>query len=326
MKWCLIPPVLRIAKELANKYGYLEYMIHRYVKFLGVEETKALLEANERPLIPSIRINTIKISVKAMKNRLQEKDIKLSPVKWIPEGFRISHSPHNLGSLHEFLQGYFYLQQVASMIPPLILRPNKEDLVVDMCAAPGGKSTHLTQLMENKGRLILLEKDAERIAPLVVNLRRMGCSNALVLHRDATNMDFLEQPADKILLDAPCTGEGLIPEDPSRKTSKTQEDLKLMSSVQKRLLHSGLTALRPGAILAYSTCSIAPEENEFVIDEVLKRHPRCHVKNLPHEYGDPGLTSALGRDLHPDLKHSQRLYPHKHGTIGFFLCLLEKTP
>ena len=298
-------------------------MIERYIGFLGIEETIELLNANERPLIPSIRVNTLKIKVDELKERLEKKGFKLDPIDWVPYGLKVVKERYNLGSLHEYLQGYYYLQNVASMLPAHILNPKPDELVIDMCAAPGSKSTQLAQIMNNKGTLILIEKNKYRIPSLEVNLRRMGISNSIVMNFDASQLEKLNIKAEKILLDAPCTGEGLIRSDISRKTSKRPKDINKMANIQKKLLSAGLTRLKSGGQLLYSTCSIAPEENELVVNDVLNSFSKLSIIKIQHQYGNIGITSVFGRTLRKDLKYSQRLYPHIHDTIGFFLCLIE---
>ncbi len=257
------------AKKLAEKFSYLPYMIERYLDFLGLDNTIKLLEANEKSLIRSIRVNIIKISPSDLKIRLKNKGFKLEPLEWVPYGFNIIKESSNLGSSHDYLQGYYYLQNVASMLPALILDPKPNDLVIDMCAAPGSKATQLAQIMKNKGVLILIDRNRKRISALEMNIRRLGVSNSIILNFDATGLHKLNKKADKILLDAPCTGEGLIRQDKSRKTSKKLKDIAKMASIQKDLLTAGLNSLKPNGELLYSTCSIAPEENEIVINDVL---------------------------------------------------------
>ncbi len=299
-------------------------MLERYVQFLGLDETLKLLKANEQPLIPSIRVNTLKISILELKKRLEKKGNELKPIEWVPYGFNVVKESFNLGSSHEFLQGYYYLQNIASMLSAIILDPKPNDVVIDMCAAPGSKSTHLAQLMVNKGTLILVEKNLNRIPALEVNLRRMGINNSIVLNMDAINLSNTNVKGDKILLDAPCTGEGLIRQDPSRKKSKRMRDIEKMASIQKKLLTTGLKALNSGGMLLYCTCSIAPEENELVVDEVLNKSNNFKIVEISKNYGVKGLTKVFGVNLSEDLKFSQRLYPHLHNTIGFYYCLIKK--
>jgi len=299
-------------------------MIERYFQFLGEDQTEQLLDANEKPLTPSIRANTLKIEIETLKNRLENKGFKLESIDWMPYGFKIKKTPLNLGSTHEYLQGFYYLQSVAPMLPAFILNPNPTDVVIDMCAAPGGKATHLAQIMNNEGKLLLIERNKNRIPALEFNLRRMGVSNSIVINEDAVNLSKMNLKADKILLDAPCTGEGLIRQDSSRKKSKTMKDIDKLSSIQKKLLKTGLNSLNPGGQLLYSTCSIAPEENELVLDEVLKDNSDFAIVKIPRNYGVDGIIDVYNKKLREDIKNSQRLYPHLHNTIGFFISLIEK--
>ncbi|MFX0004964.1 MAG: RsmB/NOP family class I SAM-dependent RNA methyltransferase [Promethearchaeota archaeon] len=299
-------------------------MIERYIQFLGLEQTLEYLKASELPLTPSIRTNTLKISASNLKKKLENKGFELEPIKWVPYAYNILKTPYNLGSTHEFLQGYYYLQNVASMLPAIILAPKSNNIVIDMCAAPGSKATHLAQLMNNEGTLILIDRNKKRIPALEINLRRLGIHNSIVLNFDAINLPELNIKADKILLDAPCTGEGLIRQDKNRKKSKKLIDIEKLSSIQKKLLNAGLKMLKPTGELLYSTCSIGPEENEFVINEVLEQKPDFSILKIGESYGLNGFTKVYEKSLREDLKHSQRLYPHIHDTIGFFLCLIRR--
>jgi NOL1/NOP2/sun family putative RNA methylase len=310
--------------KIAQEYGYLPYMIERYIQFLGVDETTELLKANEKPLIPSIRTNTLKITESDLESRLTKKGFKLEKIKWIPYAFKVNRESFNLGSSHEFLQGYYYLQNIASMLPAVILNPKPNDVVIDMCAAPGSKATHLAQLMTNKGTLILIDRNKKRIPALEMNIRRMGITNSIIFNMDAMYLSNLNIKATKILLDAPCTGEGLIRQDPNRKRSRKMKDIEKMALIQTNLLKAGLNALEPDGELLYSTCSIAPEENELVIHEVLEEDNNFRISKISNTFGVSGLTKVYGKNLRGDLKNSQRLYPHIHNTIGFYLCLLKR--
>jgi len=299
-------------------------MVERYIQFLGLDETIKLLKANEYPLTPSIRVNTLKISPLDLRKKLEKKGFELEPNIWVPYGFKVTKTPFNLGASHEFLHGYYYLQNIASMLPAMILNPKPTDIVIDMCAAPGSKATQLAQLMNNKGLLILIDKNKNRIPALEFNLRRLGIKNSIIYNTDAIKLPELRTKADKILLDAPCTGEGLIRQDKSRKKSKKMKDIEKLSLIQKKLLSAGLRALKPKGELLYSTCSIAPEENELVINEVLENESGFIISEIKESYGRKGLNKVYGKELNEQLKYSRRFYPHIHDTIGFYFCLIRK--
>ena len=299
-------------------------MVERYFNFLGENQTKELLIANEKPLTPSIRVNTLKIDQETLKVRLKSKGFELEQIRNVPYGFYILKSATNLGSSHEYLQGYYYLQNFASMLPAIALNPQPSDTILDMCAAPGSKATQLAQIMINKGVLYLIDRNAKRIPALRANIDRMGVINSIILNYDSKNLSSLKIEANKILLDAPCTGEGLIRQDPNRKKSRSLKDINKMSKIQFKLLKSGLSTLKHGGSLVYSTCSIAPEENEVVVNKALEDNEDFEIIKMPYQFGVDGLPDYNGITFIKEMHYAQRLYPHLHDTIGFFMCLIKK--
>ncbi len=305
--------------DLAQQFGYAQYMIERYVQTFGVAETIQLLRANNTPLPVTIRTNTLKITPKTLKKRLEEKGFEIRPVPELPYAFDVGKRPFSIGATHEYLFGFYFVQGLASMIPVELLDPRSTDTVIDMCAAPGGKSTHIAQKMNNKGKLYIIEWDLDRMPSLTANLARCGVHNHLLFNVDAKKFISTGIQANKILLDAPCTGEGTIRSDPSRKKSRTMQDVLTCSRTQKDLLEAAIKMLQPGGELVYSTCSLAQEENEMVVQSVLDAHSNVSVVEVPSILNArPGLgdKSALHRAL--------RYYPHVHNTEGFFACKLKK--
>ncbi|MHA2301065.1 MAG: RsmB/NOP family class I SAM-dependent RNA methyltransferase [Candidatus Thorarchaeota archaeon] len=311
------------AKELAAQHGYLPYMIERYLALWGEEETIQFIEACEEQITTSIRANTLKIDAKSLRARLQLKHVTLRDVEWLDEGFWADFevSP---GSLFEYMLGYYYVQGVPSMTVTKVLDPRPGETVIDLAAAPGGKTTHIAQLMDNTGTVIAIDQDRQRIKSLESNIQRCGVSNALVLRGDAKKLDKLDRTPDKILLDSPCSGEGLIPLDPSRKTSTSMADIRFCATKEDELLEAAVNALPSGGTMVYSTCSIAPEENEYIIDEIIHRHPEMSVVPIPLEFGSPGYPQPYGVELNEAMVLTRRFLPHLHGTEGFFICKLEK--
>jgi len=179
--------------------------------------------------------------------------------------------------------------------------------------------------MDNKGVILAVERSRERLRALRSNLSRLGVEIAVVLKWDARFLGKLEIKADKVLLDAPCSGEGLTPIDPSRRVKTKFEDLTRFSKIQEELLMVAYNIAKQGGTIVYSTCSIAPEENEFVINSVLERlKGKLKVAPLNIGYGEKGYTRIFGYELDPSLEYCRRFYPHKHGCEGFFICKLVK--
>ncbi len=311
------------AKELANQHGYLPYMIERYLALWGEEEAIQFIEACEEQITTSVRANTLKMDSESLQTRLKLKQVTLRPVEWLDEGFwaDFEGSP---GSLFEHMLGYYYVQGVPSMTVTKVLEPRPGETVIDIAAAPGGKTTHIAQLMDNTGTVIAIDQDRQRIKSLESNIQRCGVSNAIILRGDAKKLDRLGRTPDKILLDSPCSGEGLIPLDPSRKTSTSMADIRFCATREDALLEAAVNALPSGGTMVYSTCSIAPEENEYVVDAILQRHSEMRVVPISLEFGSPGYSRPYGVELDESLTLTRRFLPHLHGTEGFFICKLEK--
>ena len=312
---------------LAKKYGFLPYMVERYIKMLNdLEEVEALLRMTGQGLPKSIRCNTLKINCDRLKERLESKNLELREISWFKKGFYVLKGSEKIGYLHEYLFGYYFIQGASSMIPPLELNPSPTDIVLDMCAAPGGKTTHLAELMGNEGVIVAIELNRERMKTLRSNISRMGVSNTILIRTDARKISVLKEKFSKILLDAPCTGEGLLPIDPTRKTKTKLEDLYRTASRQIKLIKAAIEALAPGGELVYSTCSIAPEENEFVINEVLNMFDNIKLGELSviPSFGVKGFTEVFGTRLNSDISKCYRIFPHKHEMEGFFICKIVK--
>ena len=312
-------PSTDFSKELAKKYGYDEFIIRRWVNFFGEEETAKLVEGMEN--VPKyIRVNTIKISEEELVERLEERGFVFEKTE-VPFCYEVVEEPYSIGATPEFLMGFYYVMDKSSCIPPIELNPRENDLVVDMAASPGGKATMISMLMKNRGILIAIEGNEERIPPLIDNIHRMGAMNTIVLRMNSARFHNLGIKADKILLDAPCTGEGIIHKDPTRKWSRGAKDILFCTSLQKQMLESGIKSLKPGGVLVYSTCSLTPEENELVIEWALKNFD---IKLEEVGFGEEALTKIGDIKLSSELRKAKRLYPHKHRCSGFFVAKIVK--
>ena len=313
------------AKRLAEIYGYLPYMIERYIEMLGEHEAKLLLEANEKPLDDYIRCNNILINCNILEKRLQSKGVELaSDKRFSPYSYRVLRSPIKLGALHEHLFGYYYIQGPASAGIVHALDPRPGETVLDMAAAPGGKSTQILQLARDKALLVAVEKNRKRVRSLRANLQRMRFTNYIILRADSTRLSFNNE-FDRVLLDAPSTGEGIIRRDPSRKRSRAPHDLLYIHKLQVIMLSKALDYVKPGGIIVYAACTLAPEEGEMVIDTILSR--RQNVTIEPH--GLPisrGISSYFGISMDSRVEMCGRFWPHRQGTEGFFVCKLRKNP
>ncbi len=308
------------AAEIEFKPKFIE----RYSKLTDWKEfSKCSLSFLRR----SIRANTLKITVKELKERLEGKwDLKEIP--WCKEGFWIEHSKkerRDIGNLMEHTLGYFYLQEAASMIPPVVLGPNPDEIVLDIAASPGSKTTQLAQYMENKGILIANDYTYERMKPLCINLQRCGVSNAIVTLMEGQWFKKSEIEFDRILVDAPCSGTGTI-----RKSLKTigmwnPDMIRRISITQKQLIETGFNLLKENGTLVYSTCSLEPEEDENVVDFLINKYENAKLEEIKLDLkrSEPVLEFD-GKKYNDDIKKCLRIWPQDNDTEGFFVAKLRK--
>ncbi len=280
-----------------------------------------------------IRCNTLKNSTQDLLHRLNKKWSVSQPFPSYPEIMLIESDllPGELGNAIEHVMGYYYVQEISSMLPVLVLDPKPEELILDLFASPGSKTTQIAARMENKGTIIANELKMNRIIVLASNLERCGVTNTIVSRKDAvafcSRFSNTQFKFDKILLDAPCSGEGTL-----RSSSKTFETwnhkvVDKLSRQQKKFMAMALKCLKKSGTLIYSTCTHAPEENEEIVNFALKNFPvKIESIELPLNCR-PGLTSWKEDSFSPELKKACRIYPQDNDSEGFFLCkmtLLEE--
>lgn len=273
----------------------------------------------------SIRVNTLKTTVEDVESRLSPK-WKLVPVPWCKEGFWISSERRDVGNLAEHSLGYIYVQEAASMIPPIVLDPKPGDVVLDLCASPGSKTSQMGMYMENKGLLIANDIKANRLKPLGLNLQRTGISNSMITlsmgQSMRTNLKF-----DKILVDAPCTGTGTI-----RKSLKTllmwnPAMIRKISKMQRKILGHAYSLLKPGGTIVYSTCTLEPEEDEEVVSWLLETHDDAYTEEIELNINRSAPITEFGdKKYSKGVKHCLRIYPQDNDTEGFFVTKIKKKP
>ena len=270
--------------------------------------------------VPTLRVNTLKITAKELLERLEKLGVKLEKIPFTKNGYKVE-SKFSLGAITEYLLGYYYLQESAAQLPVEVLDPKPTDVVLDACAAPGGKTTQLAAHMKNQGTIIAYDLKSHRIPSLLMNLERCGVKNTTVFEGNAVMAGRLGVQFDKILLDAPCAGNYLT--EPIWFEKRTIEGIQTSANIQRRLLHDCVSALKSGGQLVYSTCSLEPEENELNIQWAIENLP-IKLEKVNLAIGDPGVTNVFGRQLHPDIAFCKRFWPHKTGTEGFFIAKMVK--
>lgn len=273
----------------------------------------------------SIRINTLWGSVKETKNSIESKDWKLEPIPWCKEGFWIAHPERkDVGNLLEHHLGKIYVQEAASMIPPLILNPQPGELVLDMCASPGSKTTQIGAMMQNKGLIIANDYKGLRMQSLGINVQRSGLTNMVITLMHGKR--FHQFQFDKILVDAPCSGTGAIRKSLKTITIWNPSMITKMARQQKELIVRAFENLKPGGEMVYSTCSVEPEENEGVVDNLLKTFPAAKIipAKLPGLKTSKPIMEFNGEKYDHQIKNTLRIWPQDNDTEGFFIAKIKK--
>lgn len=275
----------------------------------------------------AIRANTLKIPAKDLVARLASR-FDLKPVPWCPEGFWMSvkgQERFDIGNTLEHQLGYYYIQDPASMIPAIVLDPNPGELALDLCAAPGSKSTQMAAMMKNQGLLIANDLQGERLKALGINMQRCGVSCGLITHMTGHGFRKAGIAFDRVLVDAPCSGTGTIRRSYKVLQMWSPKLVARMARDQRALLESGWAALKPGGALVYSTCTLEPEENEGQVAAFLERHADATIlpiyltikRSMP-------IIVWEGQEFLPAIRRCLRIYPQDNDSEGFFVAKLQK--
>ena len=305
--------------------------IERMKLILGKDSKNYFKKIQIEPL-KSIRVNTLKISVKDLRKNLENKNWKINqPFKDFPEIMIIKSElqPGELGRSLEHLLGDYYIQEISSTLPVMVLNPKPNEVILDLCSAPGSKTTQIAARMENTGTIIANDLKLGRIKILASNLERCGVTNTIitkspgdVLCRKLKNENF---EINKILIDAPCSGEGTIRTSPKTVQAWNLKRIYSLSRIQKNLLTNAIEILDEGEIV-YSTCTHAPEENEEVLDFILRKFKNVKIEklSLPMEIKfRKGITKWQEKEYLEEIKYSCRIYPHLSNSEGFFIAKLK---
>lgn len=314
----LIFPESEESADLAARYGYDRWLVSRFREY--VPAIQDFMDKMEKAPTQYIRVNTLKTSRAEVEGRLRSKGFGLKRTE-IPETLMVEKAPMSAGATNEYLLGHYYIQDLSSCMAVDALDISENQDALDVAAAPGGKTTFMAQRMSNTGQIIALEPDGKRARSMSFNLARCGVYNTCILKMNGLQAEKLQSKFDRVLLDAPCSCEGVISKDATRKTSHTPEDVDFCSSRQDKLIAVAARMVKPGGILVYSTCSFAPEENEMVVDRLLQKSINISVE--PTKYGSSGLTRFGDAVFDPQLENARRLYPHLNDSTGFFIARLR---
>lgn len=317
-----------LKKDLCTYYSYNDFLMSRFIDMFPLTELIAFLEANEvsRPI--AIRTNTLKTKRRNLAQALISRGVNLDPLgKWTKVGLVVYDSPVPIGATPEYLAGHYMIQGASSFLPVMSLAPQPGERVLDMCAAPGGKTSYIAQLMKNTGFIFVNDVNKDRLKAVIGNIHRLGIANTAISNYDARSFPTVMGNFSRVLLDAPCSGTGVISKDPTVKAGKTEDDIFRCSHLQKELILAAIDSCNAsdtkGGYVVYCTCSIMVQENEEVVNYALNRR---NVKLVPTglDFGTDGFTRFREHRFHPTLKMTKRFYPHTHNMDGFYIAKLKK--
>lgn len=304
---------------LSVSYAYPLWLIKKWTKELGPEAAERLLDAGNRIPETVIRVNTLKIGRKGLIQRLTDEGVNGVAPSYSPEGVNLYGFKGSVSRLKTFQEGLFQVQGEAAQVCSHLLVPRSGELVFDVCAGLGGKSTHLAALMNDRGLVLALDRSHVRLKGLLQNSVRLGTGSVLPVVADASGQLswVLRYSFDKILVDGPCSGLGVISRHPDTKLTKTEEDIERLALLQKTILNQAVQLLRKNGRILYVTCTISREENEDVVEDFLEKNDDMALEDLKRSIPE------WGSDLIDD-NGFYRTFPHVHGIEGFFGALFRK--
>ncbi|WP_099188042.1 16S rRNA (cytosine(967)-C(5))-methyltransferase RsmB [Tepidibacter mesophilus] len=302
-----------IVKYLSIKYSYEEWIIKNWIDKFGQDFTEKLVEENnERPEL-YLRTNELKISRENLIKKFQEQGVECESVKLVKEAIKVK-SLKNIENNELFKRGYFQIQDISSMMIGHVINPSENDNILDVCSAPGGKTTHLATLMKNNGKVVARDIFDHKLKLIKENTKRLGLNNVEIQKNDATKLDEDSiEKFDTVLVDAPCSGFGIIRRKPEIKYKK-KKDLENIPQIQKKIIQNSSEYVKKGGLLIYSTCTIEDRENIDIVNEFLELNNNFKLEPI--------------ENINVDLENQEdgyiKLYPNIHSMDGFFIAKLRR--
>jgi 16S rRNA (cytosine967-C5)-methyltransferase len=313
-----IEPILKTASDeerIGLQTFHPTWFVNYCINLFGRNEAIAFLDGDLNPPPTSIRLNTLKGSPQEILQKLSAEGVTLEKTEPLKYVYKVVTAKKPLTSATVLKKGLFFIQDKASAFAAEAADPKPTSTVLDVCAAPGAKTTYLAQLMLNQGSVYSIDYSIRRMRVWKKEVSRMGVTIAAPIIADATDLASLAFEADVVVLDPPCTSTGAFGKFPSTKWRITFKSIARMAEIQKLMINACAEKVKQGGVLIYSTCSITIEENELVVEQFLKDHPEFFLAKISPDLGLPGLKG---------LDNSRRLYPHIHESTGFFVAKLQK--
>jgi len=302
---------------LAIERSHPQWLVKKWLDYLGCEETEALMTANNQVAPLVLRANVRRVTREALLDLLKQTEIAARPTRWSPQGIWV-YAAAAVTQLPGFQEGFFQVQGEASQLMSYLLCPRSGERILDACAAPGGKTTHIAELMEDTGQVIALDRSERGIERIRENSVRLGLRSICAARVDVTRElpAALRDPYDRILVDAPCSGLGTLRSHPEIKWHRNESDIKRLGCLQRSILDRVVSCLKPGGILVYSTCTLTEDENENVVEDFLDHHREFVLDDAASYLPEKARSLVRGRYF--------MALPQRHSTDGFFGARMRK--
>jgi 16S rRNA (cytosine967-C5)-methyltransferase len=304
-------------KRLGIAYSYPDWMIENWVKQIGLAETEQLCQALDRSPSLHLRVNPLKTTHSQVESAFREQGIAVEPIVPFPQSLKLTEGAGDITQFPGFLQGWWTVQDSSAQLATYLLDPQPGETIVDACAAPGGKATHIAELMGDVGTVWACDCTESRLKKVCQNVDRLGLKSIQICLGDSRNFPQFVGQCDRVLLDAPCSGLGTLHRRADLRWRQTPETARELATLQRELLESAATWVKPGGILVYATCTLHPPENQDQIRGFLDGHSHWQLEppvpgSLPHTFATPQGWIEI--------------WSHRHPMDGFFMARLRRHP
>ena len=300
--------------QLGTFYSFPDWIVENWLQQLSVRETQELLTWFNQPGKIDLRVNILQTSVTQVKAALEDVGVQVSLIPQLPQALRIEAGAGDIRQLPGYQAGWWIVQDGSAQLVTHLLDPQPGETILDACAAPGGKTTHIAELMEDRGTIWASDRSATRLKKVAQNAYRLKLQSINALAEDSRHLDRFSNQCDRVLLDAPCSGLGTLHKRPDIRWRQTPEKIAKLTILQQELLNKAATWVKPQGILVYATCTLNLQENEKVIQSFLETHPNWEIQ-LPFGSLWNHFDTAAGW---------LKIYPHQYDMDGFFMVKLAK--
>ena len=302
-------------QKLGIQYSFPDWLIQLWCDEFGEATANQLATwFNQSPSI-DLRMNPLQTTRETVEKALTEAKIEYSPLPFVPFGLRLASGVGKIENLPGFSEGWWTVQDFSAQLVSYLLSPQAGETIIDACAAPGGKTTHIAELMGDKGKIWALDRAASRLQKVTKNAQRLQLNSIETAVGDARELSQFQNTADRLLIDAPCSGLGTLHRRTDLRWRQTPDNLVALAKLQQEILTASATWVKPNGVLVYATCTINPLENEEVIQAFLSHHPQWQIEFPPETFPAPSLVSPAGW---------LKLMPTEHNSDGFFMVRLRR--